>query len=63
MAAQFVTEIPTVEIIDGMVHTRMGDCEWFWKPSTFRLFVEAGRRELAAFDREVRGVVPFERKG
>lgn len=60
--AEFVKEVPEVEIIDGMVHTRMGECEWFWKPSSFRKFVEEGRRQLNAFDRAAR-VVPFKSAG
>jgi hypothetical protein len=56
---QFVADVPEVEIIDGMVHTRMGDCEWWWRPSTFRAFVDKSRRELERFDLCARGLLEF----
>lgn len=56
----FIKEVPRIEIVDGLVHIRWGDGQdSFWRPSTFRAFVEAGRRELDAFDRENRSVVAF----
>ncbi len=54
--AQFVNEVPSIEIVDGLVHTALGDKEWYWKPSTFRAFVEIGRCNLVAFDRDTRVV-------
>lgn len=63
MVAIFVPEVPSIAVEDGLVHIRWGDGdESFWKPSTFRAFVEQGRRELDAFDRQQSGVVAFERR-
>jgi hypothetical protein len=58
--AIFIDEVPRIEIDQGLVHIRWGDGQHsYWRPSMFREFVEAGRRELDAFDLEKRGVVHF----
>jgi hypothetical protein len=61
MQPAFVTEVPTVEIIDGLVHTRLGDKEWYWKPTMFRAFIEESAVKLALFDSRD-GVVKLPRR-
>ena len=62
-APTFVREVPAIEITDGLVHITTTQGEWYWLPSTFRAYVEDGRRKLADFDRESRGAVPFKVAG
>ena len=58
--AIFVETVPFIEIEDGLVHITWGENKRsYWKPSTFRAFVEAGRRELDAWERQASHVVPF----
>lgn len=59
MVAVFMADMPTIEIVDGMVHCVTKERECYWRISTFRAFVEQGRRELDAFDREARRVIPL----
>lgn len=59
MQSNFVRDVPTIEIEDGLVHVTTAQGDWWWKPSTFRRYVELGRRQLAAFDYEARTVIPF----
>jgi hypothetical protein len=63
MAAIFIEEVPRIAIEQGLVHIRWGDGQHsYWRPSTFRAFVENGRRTLDAFDRKNSDVVPIKAK-
>lgn len=61
-AMGFMDVLPTLDIVDGMVHIGCADGTLVCTPSLFRRLVEAGGRKLDRWEAERREPVPFSRR-
>lgn len=59
----YVHDAPMVEVSNGLVHVQSISGDFVMLPSTFRAFVERGRRTLAEFEAGQREVVPLRQEG
>ena len=63
MVPIFITAPPIIEMEDGLVHVRwVDDRDSYWKPSTFRAFVNEGAITLDLFERRQQAVIAMCRK-